>query len=203
MDVKTTFLNCPLKEEVYVSHLDGFVDPDHPEKVYRLRKALYGLNQAPRAWYDKLSKFLISKGDKLVSWMSKKQDYIAMSTAEAEYMALSVAYKDMMKAQVHVTKVFLNSGNQGLSKDKDWQGRLSAFKLTKGMTMSVQRHKIARRQIIQRQTRKDLKISELKIKSKDNDKGSRSKITKHEETKPIQQSSRLKILKTTKINDLT
>ncbi|GJU70565.1 retrovirus-related pol polyprotein from transposon TNT 1-94 [Tanacetum coccineum] len=41
---------------------DGFVDPDHPDKVYRLRKALYGLKQAPRAWYDELSKFLISKG---------------------------------------------------------------------------------------------------------------------------------------------
>ncbi|GJS22370.1 gag-pol polyprotein [Tanacetum coccineum] len=43
MDVKTVFLNGPLKEEVYVAQLDGFVDPDHPEKVYRLRKALYGL----------------------------------------------------------------------------------------------------------------------------------------------------------------
>nr|GEV37537.1 integrase, catalytic region, zinc finger, CCHC-type, peptidase aspartic, catalytic [Tanacetum cinerariifolium] len=41
---------------------DGFVDPDHPEKVYRLRKALYGLKQAPKAWYDKLLKFLTSKG---------------------------------------------------------------------------------------------------------------------------------------------
>nr|GEZ57838.1 hypothetical protein [Tanacetum cinerariifolium] len=50
MDVKTAFLNGPLKEEVYVAQLDGFVDPDHPEKVYRLRKALYGLKQAPRAW---------------------------------------------------------------------------------------------------------------------------------------------------------
>nr|GEU60795.1 Gag-Pol polyprotein [Tanacetum cinerariifolium] len=62
MDVKTTFLNGPLKEEVYVVQPDGFVDPDHPEKVYRLRKALYGLKQAPRAWYDELSKFLTSKG---------------------------------------------------------------------------------------------------------------------------------------------
>ncbi|GJX09389.1 copia-type pol polyprotein [Tanacetum coccineum] len=62
MDVKTAFLNGPLKEEVYVAQPDGFVDPDHPEKVYRLRKALYGLKQAPRAWYDELSKFLISKG---------------------------------------------------------------------------------------------------------------------------------------------
>ncbi|GKB24296.1 integrase, catalytic region, zinc finger, CCHC-type containing protein [Tanacetum coccineum] len=171
MDVKTTFLNGPLKEEVYGAQPDGFVDLDHPEKVYRLRKALYGLKQAPRAWYDELSNFLMSKGftkgqsigtpmatkpkldvdlsgepvdqtdyrskigslmyltssrpdivqadsgfeltafsdayhagcidtrkstsggiqflgDKLVSWMSKKQDCTAMSSAEAEYLAL-------------------------------------------------------------------------------------------------------------------
>nr|GEX12049.1 retrovirus-related Pol polyprotein from transposon TNT 1-94 [Tanacetum cinerariifolium] len=62
MDVKTTFLNGPLKEEVYVVQPDGFVDPDHPEKVYSLRKALYGLKEAPWAWYDELSKFLTSKG---------------------------------------------------------------------------------------------------------------------------------------------
>ncbi|GKB34563.1 retrovirus-related pol polyprotein from transposon TNT 1-94 [Tanacetum coccineum] len=59
MDVKTEFLNGSLKEEVYVSQLDGFVDPDFPEHVCRLNKALYGLKQAPQAWYDKLSSFLI------------------------------------------------------------------------------------------------------------------------------------------------
>ncbi|GJV83899.1 retrovirus-related pol polyprotein from transposon TNT 1-94 [Tanacetum coccineum] len=48
MDVKTTFLNDTLKEEVYVNPSDGFVDPHHPNKVYRLKKALYGLKQAPR-----------------------------------------------------------------------------------------------------------------------------------------------------------
>ncbi|GJS92934.1 retrovirus-related pol polyprotein from transposon TNT 1-94 [Tanacetum coccineum] len=62
MDVKTSFLNGPLKEEVCVNQPDGFVDPHHPDKVYRLKKALYGLNQAPRAWHDELSKFLVSKG---------------------------------------------------------------------------------------------------------------------------------------------
>nr|GEZ56563.1 retrovirus-related Pol polyprotein from transposon TNT 1-94 [Tanacetum cinerariifolium] len=62
MDVKTAFLNDPLKEEVYVAQPDGFVDPDNSEKVYRLRKALYGLKQAPRVWHDELSKFLTSRG---------------------------------------------------------------------------------------------------------------------------------------------
>ncbi|GKE15120.1 retrovirus-related pol polyprotein from transposon TNT 1-94, partial [Tanacetum coccineum] len=55
MDVKTTFLNGELKEEVYVSQPEGFVDPDHPTHVYHLKKALYGLKQVPRAWYDTLS----------------------------------------------------------------------------------------------------------------------------------------------------
>ncbi|GJR61234.1 retrovirus-related pol polyprotein from transposon TNT 1-94 [Tanacetum coccineum] len=62
MDVKITFLNGPLKEEVYVNQPGGFVDPHHPDKVYRLKKALYGLKQAPMAWYDELSNFLVSKG---------------------------------------------------------------------------------------------------------------------------------------------
>ncbi|GJT90449.1 retrovirus-related pol polyprotein from transposon TNT 1-94 [Tanacetum coccineum] len=48
-------------EEVYVNHLEGFVDPYHPDQVYHLKKALYGLKQAQRAWYDELSKFLLSK----------------------------------------------------------------------------------------------------------------------------------------------
>ncbi|GJS32716.1 retrovirus-related pol polyprotein from transposon TNT 1-94 [Tanacetum coccineum] len=59
MDVKTAFLNGELKEEVYVSQPEGFVDLDHPKHVYRLKKALYGLKQAPRAWYDTLSRFLL------------------------------------------------------------------------------------------------------------------------------------------------
>nr|GEV09557.1 retrovirus-related Pol polyprotein from transposon TNT 1-94 [Tanacetum cinerariifolium] len=59
MDVKTTFLYGPLKEEVYVNQPDGFVDPYHPGQVYRLKKALYGLEQASRSWYDELFNFLI------------------------------------------------------------------------------------------------------------------------------------------------
>ncbi|GJY37042.1 retrovirus-related pol polyprotein from transposon TNT 1-94 [Tanacetum coccineum] len=59
MDVKTVFLNGPLKEEVFVHQVDRFVDPGFPIHVYRLKKALYGLKQAPKAWFDKLSSFLI------------------------------------------------------------------------------------------------------------------------------------------------
>nr|GEX69563.1 hypothetical protein [Tanacetum cinerariifolium] len=58
MDVKTSFLNGELKEEVYVSQPEGFVDPDRLTYVYRLKKALYGLKQAPRAWYDTIGIFI-------------------------------------------------------------------------------------------------------------------------------------------------
>ncbi|KAJ9541772.1 hypothetical protein OSB04_028278 [Centaurea solstitialis] len=64
MDVKTAFLYGHLKEEVYVTQPEGFVDKEHPDYVYVLDKALYGLKQAPRAWYEELSKHLLSKGFK-------------------------------------------------------------------------------------------------------------------------------------------
>nr|GEX40566.1 retrovirus-related Pol polyprotein from transposon TNT 1-94 [Tanacetum cinerariifolium] len=59
MDVKTAFLHCTLKEEVYVCQPKGFINADHPSHVYKLKKALCGLKQAPRAWYDELSTFLL------------------------------------------------------------------------------------------------------------------------------------------------
>nr|GFA73562.1 retrovirus-related Pol polyprotein from transposon TNT 1-94 [Tanacetum cinerariifolium] len=61
MDVKTVFFNGNLREEVYVSQPDGFVDQDNPNHAYKLKKALYGLKQAPRAWYDMLLSFLVSQ----------------------------------------------------------------------------------------------------------------------------------------------
>nr|GEZ16321.1 retrovirus-related Pol polyprotein from transposon TNT 1-94 [Tanacetum cinerariifolium] len=61
MDVKTVFLNGNLREEVYVSQPDGFVDQDNPNHVYKLKKSLYGLKEAPCTWYDMLSSFLISQ----------------------------------------------------------------------------------------------------------------------------------------------
>ncbi|GJR21519.1 retrovirus-related pol polyprotein from transposon TNT 1-94 [Tanacetum coccineum] len=61
MDVKMAFLNGELKEEVYISQPEGFVDQDNPSHVYKLKKALSDLKQAPRVWYDMLSCFLISQ----------------------------------------------------------------------------------------------------------------------------------------------
>ncbi|GKA16984.1 retrovirus-related pol polyprotein from transposon TNT 1-94 [Tanacetum coccineum] len=61
MEVKMAILNSELKEEVYVSQPERFVDQEYPSHVYKLKKALYGLKQAPRAWYDMLSSFLISQ----------------------------------------------------------------------------------------------------------------------------------------------
>ncbi|GJX12756.1 putative ribonuclease H-like domain-containing protein [Tanacetum coccineum] len=64
MDVKSAFLYGTIDEEVYVLQPPGFVDPDHPKKVYKVVKALYGLHQAPRAWYATLSTFLEKHGYK-------------------------------------------------------------------------------------------------------------------------------------------
>nr|GEW45718.1 ribonuclease H-like domain, reverse transcriptase, RNA-dependent DNA polymerase [Tanacetum cinerariifolium] len=62
MDVKSAFLYGRIEEEVYVIQPKGFVDPQHPKKVYKVVKALYGLHQAPRAWYATLSTFLLKHG---------------------------------------------------------------------------------------------------------------------------------------------
>ncbi|GKD45470.1 putative ribonuclease H-like domain-containing protein [Tanacetum coccineum] len=59
MDVKSAFLYGTIEEEVYVSQPPGFVDPEFLEKVYKVEKALYGLHQAPRAWYETLSTYLL------------------------------------------------------------------------------------------------------------------------------------------------
>nr|GEV70888.1 retrovirus-related Pol polyprotein from transposon TNT 1-94 [Tanacetum cinerariifolium] len=72
MDVKTAFLNSELKEEVYVSQPEGFVDQDNPSYVYKLKKALYGLKRAPRAWYDMLSNIPMVEKSKLEKDLQRK-----------------------------------------------------------------------------------------------------------------------------------
>nr|GEY76469.1 hypothetical protein [Tanacetum cinerariifolium] len=110
MDVKTTFLYGPLKEEVYVNQPDGFVDPYHPNKVYRLKKELYGLKQAPKAWYDELSKFLVSKGFSKVrdgenlNKMKEKGDeciFVGYSTQSRAYRVFNKRTRVIMES-IHV-----------------------------------------------------------------------------------------------------
>ncbi|KAK9064959.1 hypothetical protein SSX86_016342 [Deinandra increscens subsp. villosa] len=62
MDVKTTFLYAEMNEEVYVAQPPRFVDEEHPDHVYLLDRALYGLYQAPRTWYETLLKRLVENG---------------------------------------------------------------------------------------------------------------------------------------------
>nr|GEZ21120.1 hypothetical protein [Tanacetum cinerariifolium] len=62
IDVKSAFLYGTIEEEVYVCQPSGFEDPDHPDKVYKVVKALYGLHQAPRAWYETLASYLLENG---------------------------------------------------------------------------------------------------------------------------------------------
>ncbi|GJX98016.1 retrovirus-related pol polyprotein from transposon TNT 1-94 [Tanacetum coccineum] len=102
MDVKTAFLNVILREEVYVSQPDGFVDQDNLNHVYKLKKALYVVKQASYATAyaatdhagcqdtrRSTSGSMQLLGDRLVSWSSKRQKSDAISSTEAEYIALS------------------------------------------------------------------------------------------------------------------
>ncbi|GKC00538.1 putative ribonuclease H-like domain-containing protein, partial [Tanacetum coccineum] len=113
MDVKSAFMYGKIEEEVYVCQPSGFEDPEFPNKVYKVEKALYGLHQAPRAWPDimfadslvDLEAYTDSDyagasldrksttggcqflGSRLISWQCKKQTIVTTSTTEAEYVA--------------------------------------------------------------------------------------------------------------------
>nr|GEU57477.1 retrovirus-related Pol polyprotein from transposon TNT 1-94 [Tanacetum cinerariifolium] len=102
MDVKTAFLYGPLNEEVYINQPDGFVDPYHPDKVYRLKKPLFGLKQALRAWYDELSNFLVSKG-----FSKGSIDPTLFITKHGE---------DILLVQIYVDDIIFGSTNPKLSK---------------------------------------------------------------------------------------
>ncbi|GJU72115.1 retrovirus-related pol polyprotein from transposon TNT 1-94 [Tanacetum coccineum] len=100
MDVKTAFLNGELKEEVYVSQPEGFVDQDNPSHVYKLKKALYGLKQAPHAWYDMLSIFLISQH------FSKGVVDLTLFTRQAG--------NDLLLVQIYVDDIIFASTNTAM-----------------------------------------------------------------------------------------
>ncbi|GJS77148.1 putative ribonuclease H-like domain-containing protein [Tanacetum coccineum] len=82
MDVKSAFLYGNIEEEVYVCQIPGFEDPDFPDRVYKVEKALYGLHQAPKAWYETLSTYLLDNGlqrekiDKILFIIKDKGDIL-------------------------------------------------------------------------------------------------------------------------------
>ncbi|GJV37049.1 putative ribonuclease H-like domain-containing protein [Tanacetum coccineum] len=119
MDVKSTFLYGTIEEEVYVHQPPGFVDLAHPNKVYKVIKALYGLHQAPRAWYETLSSFLMENGfrrgtiDKTLFIKKKKSDIMSMIdslmylTASRPYIMFDVYA--CARFQVNLKASYLNA----------------------------------------------------------------------------------------------
>jgi hypothetical protein len=98
MDVKSVFLNGPIKEEVYVEQPPGFEDSEYPNHVYKLSKALYGLKQAPRAWYECLRDFLITNGFKV-----RKVDPTLFT---------KTIVKDLFVCQIYVDDIIFGSTNK-------------------------------------------------------------------------------------------
>nr|GEY85995.1 hypothetical protein [Tanacetum cinerariifolium] len=101
MDVKSTFLYGRIKEDVYVCQPLGFEDPDYPDKVYRVEKALYGVHQAPRAWYETLAKYLLDNGfhrgkiDQTLFIKRQKEDILLVQVYEnsPSFLGLKVKQK--------------------------------------------------------------------------------------------------------------
>jgi hypothetical protein len=98
IDVKSAFLNGPIKEEVYVEQPPGFEDDRYPDHVYKLCKALYGLKQAPRAWYECLREFLIANAFKV----GKADTTLCTKTYDG----------DLFVCQIHVDDIIFGSTNQ-------------------------------------------------------------------------------------------
>ncbi|MCL1415154.1 hypothetical protein M3J43_24330, partial [Escherichia coli] len=98
MDVKSAFLNGPIKEEVYVEQPPGFEDERYPDHVCKLSKALYGLKQAPRAWYECLRDFLITNAFKV----GKADPTLFTKTCNG----------DLFVCQIYVDDIIFGSTNQ-------------------------------------------------------------------------------------------
>jgi hypothetical protein len=98
MDLKSAFLNGPIKEEVYVEQPPDFEDSEYPNHVYKLSKALYGLKQAPRAWYECPRDFLITNGFKV-------------GKADPTLFTKTIA-NDLFVCQIYVYDIIFGSTNK-------------------------------------------------------------------------------------------
>jgi hypothetical protein len=98
MDIKSTFLNGPIKEELYVEQPPGFESEGYPNHVYKLHKSLYGLKQALRAWYECLNDFLI------------KNDF-RIGNADSTLFTRKMG-KDLFVCQIYVDDIIFSSTNK-------------------------------------------------------------------------------------------
>ncbi|GJT12562.1 putative ribonuclease H-like domain-containing protein [Tanacetum coccineum] len=111
MDVKSDFLYGTIEEEVYVTQPLGFKDPDHPDKVYKVVKALYGLHQAPRAWYETLANYLLGNGFK----RGKIDQTLFIKKQKGDILLVQVYVDDIIFGS---TNKELCTGFEKLMKDK-------------------------------------------------------------------------------------
>nr|GEW47952.1 retrovirus-related Pol polyprotein from transposon TNT 1-94 [Tanacetum cinerariifolium] len=104
INVKTVFLNGPLKEEVYVSQPAGFVDPDFPDHVYKLKKALYGLKQSPRACQSQYAIELLKKhGMNECDFMSTPMAIIRLDAYLQGTLTDQTKYRSMIGGLMYLT----------------------------------------------------------------------------------------------------
>ncbi|GKD40489.1 putative ribonuclease H-like domain-containing protein, partial [Tanacetum coccineum] len=111
MDVKSAFLYGTIEEEVYVTQPPGFKDPDHPDKVYKVVKALYGLHQAPRAWYETLASYLLGNGFK----RGKIDQTLFIKNQIGDILLVQVYVDDIIFSSINKA---LCTGFEKLMKDK-------------------------------------------------------------------------------------
>ncbi|GJQ92411.1 putative ribonuclease H-like domain-containing protein [Tanacetum coccineum] len=113
MDVKSAFLYGKIEEEVYVCQPPGFEDPDFPDRVYKVEKALYGLHQAPRAWYETLSTYLLDNGfqrgkiDKTL--FIKRYKEVKTASTPMENQKILLKDEDGEEVDVHMYRSMIGS----------------------------------------------------------------------------------------------
>nr|GEW52830.1 hypothetical protein [Tanacetum cinerariifolium] len=133
MDVESAFLYGTIEEEVYVCQPPGFEDPDHPDKVYKVVKALYGLHQAPRAWYETLATYLLENDDIIFGATNKDLCRLFEKLMKDKFQMSSIGELTFfLGLQVQQKK-----DGKFISQDKYVVEILRKFRLTKGKSAST------------------------------------------------------------------
>nr|GEW40840.1 putative ribonuclease H-like domain-containing protein [Tanacetum cinerariifolium]GEW90106.1 putative ribonuclease H-like domain-containing protein [Tanacetum cinerariifolium] len=160
MDIKSAFLYGTIEKEVCVCQPQGFEDPDHPDKVYKVVKALYGLHQAPRAWYETLANYLLENGfqrgkiDQTL-FIKKHKGYILVVQIYVDDIIFGATNKDLCKSFEKLLKDKFQMSSMGeltfflglqikqkkdgifISQDKYVAEILKKFGLTEGKSAST------------------------------------------------------------------